>query len=74
MTSREPGTVEVPALRHYRRQAALTQTALADKAGVGRSTVINAENGQRVRLSSVFEFARVLKVAPRLLMQPAPTE
>ena len=43
-----------------RKQSGLTQAALAEKASVGRLTVVAAEGGEDVRLSSIMAMFRAL--------------
>jgi transcriptional regulator with XRE-family HTH domain len=62
----------VPSLKSHRRRLALSQEDLAEKAGVGRTTVARAERGLPIRPSSVRKLARALKVTPWALQQPEP--
>jgi transcriptional regulator with XRE-family HTH domain len=61
--------VPVPGLRQQRIRAALSQQALADKAGLVRSTVGRIETGGKAHLSTVQRLARALRVKPTDLMQ-----
>jgi transcriptional regulator with XRE-family HTH domain len=62
--------VRVPQLRFYRERLALSQQDLADKAGVGRSTVARGEHDEEIRVSSVRRLARALRVTPQQLQEP----
>lgn len=54
--------IAVPGLRVLRRRAALKQTELAQRAGIGRSTVIRAEAGENVSLDNARSLATALGV------------
>ena len=58
-------------LREARRRAALTQGELADKAGVGITTIVRIETGEitEPRVSTLRKLARALGVEPRDLLQ-----
>lgn len=64
------GEVLVPSLRSKRMRLALSQEDLAEKAGVGRTTIARAERGKPIRPSSVRKIAQALKVSPWALQQP----
>jgi transcriptional regulator with XRE-family HTH domain len=49
---------------------ALSQEDLAEKAGVGRTTIARGEHGEHIRPSSVRKIARALGVRPHELQQP----
>lgn len=50
-----------------------TQTDLADRVGLSRTSVTNIEIGrQRVLLSDLFDFARALGVSPKTLFNKLP--
>jgi len=57
-------------VRHYRREAGLSQVELADKAGIGATSVARIEGGhmENPRVQTVVKLARALGVAPRDLM------
>lgn len=76
MTSREPGTVVLLSLRYYRRRAMLTQEQLAERAHVGRSTVINGEKQLPIRLTSANQLAIALGLGrnPHRLREPPPDD
>jgi predicted transcriptional regulator len=58
-------------LREARRRVALTQGELADKAGVGITTIVRIETGEitEPRVSTLRKLARALEVEPRDLLQ-----
>jgi transcriptional regulator with XRE-family HTH domain len=58
-------------LREARRRAALTQGELADKAGVGITTIVRIETGEitEPRVSTLRKLAQALGVEPRDLLQ-----
>ena len=60
--------MEVPRLRATRLAAVLTQAELAAKAGVSETTVVTAERGRKVRISTVRKLAAALGVEPRELL------
>ncbi len=50
-------------VRHHRSRAGLTQTELADMAGVGKTTVFDIERGKpTVQLRSILPVLRVLNM------------
>lgn len=57
-------------LREARRKAALTQTELADKSGVGITTITRIEKGHitEPRVSTLRKLAEALSVEPRDLL------
>jgi transcriptional regulator with XRE-family HTH domain len=59
----------VPQLAALRRDRALTQEELADKAGVSLTTVRRGESGKSLRQSSVRKLARALKVSTTRLQR-----
>jgi transcriptional regulator with XRE-family HTH domain len=58
-------------LREARRRAALTQGELAQKAGVGVTTIVRIETGEitEPRVSTLRKLAQALGVEPRDLLQ-----
>jgi transcriptional regulator with XRE-family HTH domain len=60
--------VEVPNLRRVRLAAVLTQAELAAGAGVNETTVVAAEQGKKVRISTVRKLAAALGVEPQALL------
>lgn len=60
----------VPHLRAWRLHAALSQEALAELAGVSRTTVSSAERGHGVLPSTVFALAKALRIRPHELQRP----
>lgn len=64
------GTPEMPLtrLRELRLRAALTQIELAERSGVGRTTIVHLEHGRPNQLpSTVRKLARALRVRPQEL-------
>jgi DNA-binding XRE family transcriptional regulator len=61
-------------LREWRMRAALTQQQLANRAGLDRRTVVNAEQHKPSRLTTVQRLATALGVGTRpwLLNKPPP--
>ncbi len=60
------------ALRKARAQRGMTQQDLADAIELTRTSIANIELGrQRVLLSDVFDFAKVLRIKPALLFSAA---
>ncbi len=60
--------MEVHRLRAIRLRRLLTQEDLAKKAGVGLSTIIRLEQGEKGRISSVRKLAEALDVTPDELL------
>lgn len=59
----------VPSLRKFREKRLLTQIELADKSGVGRTTIIRIEKGElNVRPRTIKKLARALRVRPEELL------
>lgn len=60
------------AIRRERQAIKLTQTALAKKAGIARTTVVNLEAGhQGATWEAFFAIASVLKIPPWVLLERA---
>ena len=53
-----------------RRAAVLTQVDLAMKAGVSEATVVSAEKGEPIRISTVRKLAVALGASPQELLAP----
>lgn len=62
----------MPSLRYHRGRFALSQDDLAEKAGVGRTTVARGERGLPIRPSSVRKLAHALRVSAEALQQQPP--
>ena len=60
--------METPALRRRRREAVWTQAELANRAGVTQATVVRAEAGKPIRISTVRKLAEALGVQPHALL------
>lgn len=59
---------------HARRSAGLTQSAVADRAGIGRPTLANIEKGrQRVLYHQLLDISQALGVNPGELLPAPPT-
>lgn len=60
-------------LKKYRLEAGLTQTQLAEKAGVSRITIANIESGKQsyIKSSTIIKLAEALNVNPQVLLFPA---
>jgi transcriptional regulator with XRE-family HTH domain len=58
-------------LRKERRKAALTQGELAEKAGVGITTIVRIERGdiEEPRVSTLRKLAEALEIRPRDLLE-----
>jgi transcriptional regulator with XRE-family HTH domain len=58
-------------LREERRKAALTQGELAEKAGVGITTIVRIERGdiEEPRVSTLRKLAEALEIRPRDLLE-----
>lgn len=61
--------MKLPGLRGERLSAVLTQAELARRANVAEGTVIAAEHGKKVRISTVRKLAEALGVSPQTLVQ-----
>ena len=55
-------------LREWRRRRLLTQEELAEKAGVGVTTIVRIEAGQEGRISTLRKLAAALDVTPDQLL------
>ena len=65
--------LRLPHLRDWRLRSALSQEALADLAGVSRSTIYNAETGEKdVLPSTALAIAKALKIKPHELQHLPP--
>jgi DNA-binding XRE family transcriptional regulator len=65
--------LRLPHLRRWRLRSALTQEALADLAGISRSTIHNAETGDKdVLPSTALALAKALKIKPHELQHEPP--
>jgi predicted transcriptional regulator len=67
-----PTLVATPALRYWRMQLAVPQVELAERANVGRNTVMRLEAGGVARLSTIRRLAEALQVRPADLMAEPP--
>lgn len=62
-------------LRRVRKERGLTQSELARRVNLGRTSVANIESGQqRVHLHTLIDFAAALHVAPAELLPEEPAE
>lgn len=65
--------LRLPHLRRWRLRSGLSQEDLAELAGISRSTVHNAEKGDREVLPSTLQsIAKALKLKPHELQRPPP--
>ena len=60
--------LRTPHLREWRTRFGLSQTALAQRAGISRPTVISMERGGSVYKSSIRRIATALDITPDQLM------
>jgi transcriptional regulator with XRE-family HTH domain len=60
----------VPRLRATRERAILSQSDLAKRAGVSKTTIVKAEQGTGVRFVTIRRLADALGVAPEELLPP----
>lgn len=60
--------MEIPRLRAERLAVVLTQAELAMRAGVAEATVVAAERGKKVRISTVRRLAAALGIKPEELI------
>jgi transcriptional regulator with XRE-family HTH domain len=68
MAEKEQRGLTVPYLEAWRKYFALTQRELAEKAQVGRSSVIRAEAGESISYTNVRNLAAALGISvPQLL-------
>jgi predicted transcriptional regulator len=65
-TERELSSVLVPGLRAARRMRALSQKRLSFLSGVSQLTILRAEAGDRVRLSTAEALLRAIELQPVL--------
>jgi transcriptional regulator with XRE-family HTH domain len=62
-------------LRRVRGEKGLTQAELAQRVDLGRTSIVNIENGlQRVHLHTFLEIARALQTNPAELLPQEPEE
>jgi transcriptional regulator with XRE-family HTH domain len=60
-------------LRRVRRKRGMTQEALADRVGIGRTSIVNIEGGrQRIHLHTMIDLAGALGVDPAELLPDTP--
>lgn len=51
-------------IHHHRRKASLTQKALADLAGVGKTAIFDIEKGKEgIRMETLFKVLKVLNIS-----------
>lgn len=65
-------SIAVPYLRAWRIERGLTQGQLADKAGVGRSSITNTENGGKVSPLTISRLAKALGITQAQLLDEDP--
>lgn len=60
-------------LKRVRRDRRLTQEDLADRVGLGRTSIVNIEKGeQRIYVHTLLDLARALQVSPAELLPQEP--
>lgn len=65
--------VRVPYLREWRQSQLLSQVELASKVGVSRDSILAAEAGRPIRVSSIGKIARFFGVDRSTLVYSRPT-
>lgn len=65
-------TVTTPSLRYWRTKAALGQSELAERGGVGAMSVRRGERGQPLQLATVRKLAEALGITPAQLQAQPP--
>ncbi len=72
---RSPNGRVIPWCRAWRMYRVLTQSELAQAAGVHRDTVLNAEKGEEIRVGNIRKIAVALGItADQLVHEPPPKE
>ena len=63
--------VPVPSLARLRKQAGWSQLELAERAGVGRNTIIRLEHGANAHFGTIDKLVEALGTTRTRLMKPA---
>ena len=63
--------VPVPSLARLRKQAGWSQLELAERAGVGRNTIIRLEHGANAHYGTIDKLVAALGTTRSRLMKPA---
>ena len=63
--------MEINGLRERRLAAVITQAGLAERSGLTEATIVAAEQGKKVRISTVQKLAAALGVPASDLIEPA---
>jgi DNA-binding XRE family transcriptional regulator len=66
--------VVVPHLRAWRQSRFLTQAELAERVGVTRDTILAAEHGRPVRISTIAKLAKLFGVDRQVLVHNTPPD
>ena len=64
--------ITVPYLRSWRADKGLTQIELAERAGVGRGTIMRAENGKAINVRTLAQLAKALGITVHELRHTNP--
>ena len=63
--------VPVPALAQLRKQAGMSQSALAERAGVGRNTISRLEHGANAHYGTIDKLVEALGTTRSRLIKPS---
>ncbi len=66
--------VVVPHLRAWRQSQFLTQAEVAERVGVTRDTILAAEHGRPLRISTIAKLAKLFGVDRHVLVHSKPPE
>lgn len=74
MGEQEPTRLNVPYLRAWRIKRVLSQRQLAKQAGIGVSTIIRLEQGERANFLTLHKLAQGLNLTVEQLLNDNPNE